>query len=70
MFLDYDSYDNFNEYDNYNSAHEEYDPDMVKKEEPDEENANGSRFSNTYYPKPENNTEDYNENGQTDNYNE
>lgn len=44
---------------------------MVKKEEPDEENANGSRFSNTYYPKPERGTEDFNnENGQTDNYDE
>ncbi|XP_015366817.1 PREDICTED: U1 small nuclear ribonucleoprotein 70 kDa [Diuraphis noxia] len=40
----YDSYNN--EYDGYNSSHDDYDPDMVKKEEPDEENANGSRYSN------------------------
>lgn len=43
---------------------------MVKKEEPDEDNANGSRYSNPYYPKPERGVEDYNENGQTDNYDE
>lgn len=66
LFVDYDNYDNYNEYDNYNSAHEEYDPDMVKKEEPDEESANGSRYSNSYYAKPE--RDDFNENGQTDNY--
>ncbi|XP_025418400.1 U1 small nuclear ribonucleoprotein 70 kDa-like [Sipha flava] len=66
---DYDNYDNYNEYDNYNSAHEEYDPDMVKKEEPDEDNANGSRYSSSYYTKPERG-EDFNENGQTDNYDE
>jgi len=48
LLLDYDSnYDNYNnEYDNYNSSHDDYDPDMVKKEEPDEENANGGRYSN------------------------
>lgn len=69
LFLEYDNYDNFNEFDNYNSAHEEYDPDMVKKEEPDEDNPNGSRYSN-YYPKPERGTEDYNENGQSNNYDE
>lgn len=48
LFLDYDNnYDNYNnEYDGYNSPHDDYDPDMVKKEEPDEENGNGSRYSN------------------------
>jgi len=48
LFLEYDNnYDNYNnEYDGYNSPHDDYDPDMVKKEEPDEENANGSRYSN------------------------
>jgi len=48
LFLEYDSnYDNYNnEYDGYNSPHDDYDPDMVKKEEPDEENGNGSRYSN------------------------
>ncbi|KAL4112383.1 hypothetical protein QTP88_016185 [Uroleucon formosanum] len=45
---EYDNnYDNYNnEYDGYNSPHDDYDPDMVKKEEPDEENGNGSRYSN------------------------
>lgn len=43
---------------------------MVKKEEPDEDNPNGSRFSSSYYPKPERGTEEYNENGQTENYDE
>lgn len=42
---------------------------MVKKEEPDEETANGSRYSSSYYTKPEHG-EDFNENGQTDNYDE
>lgn len=69
FLIDYDNYDNYNEYDNYNSGHEEYDPDMVKKEEPDEETANGSRYSSSYYTKPEHG-EDFNENGQTDNYDE
>jgi len=71
LFLDYDNYDNYNEYDNYNSGHEEYDPDMVKKEEPDEESANGSHFNSSYYAKPERPAgggDDFNENGQTDNY--
>lgn len=43
---------------------------MVKKEEPDEENPNGSRYSSSYYTKPERGNEDYNDNGQTDNYDE
>lgn len=42
---------------------------MVKKEEPDEETANGSRYNSSYYTKPEHG-EDFNENGQTDNYDE
>ncbi|XP_016658087.1 uncharacterized protein DDB_G0283697-like [Acyrthosiphon pisum] len=43
------SYDNYynDEYDNdYNSPHDDYDPYLVKNEEPDEENAYGSRYSN------------------------
>lgn len=43
---------------------------MVKKEEPDEDNANGSRYNSSYYTKPEQANEDFNENGQTDNYDE
>lgn len=72
FFLEYDNYENYNEYDNYHSNHDEYDPDMVKKEEPDDESANGSnsRFSSSYYPKQEHGVDDYNENGQTDNYDE
>lgn len=64
FFLDYD---NYNEYDNYNSTNEEYDPDMVKKEEPDEENPNNSHYNSSYYTKPERG-EDFNENGPTENY--
>lgn len=72
FFLDYDNYDNYNEYDNYNSPPEEYDPDMVKKEEPDEDNPNGgNRYSSStsYYAKPEDG-EEFIENGQTDIYDE
>lgn len=70
LLLDYDNYDNYNEYDNYNSTQEEYDPDMVKKEEPDEDNANGSLYKNSYYTKPEHGDDGFNENGQIDNYDE
>jgi len=40
---------------------------MVKKEDPDEEPANGNRFNSSYYAKSERG-DDFNENGQTDNY--
>lgn len=66
--LEYDNYDNYNEYDNYHSPNEEYDPDMVKKEEPDDENTNGgNRYGTSYYPKPDDSA-DFIDNEQTDNY--
>lgn len=39
---------------------------MVKKEEPDEESGNASRYNSSYYTKPEHGEE----NGQTENYDE